>query len=124
MQEGKYVILCVDDDPDVLDWMQVVLGPKGYKVIGAANAEEGLRKFKSTQPDLIILDLMMEEIDSGTSLVKELKVSGNKAPVFLLSSAGDDLAVTTDFSALGLDGVFQKPLDPDLLLKVLKEKLG
>ncbi|HQH28928.1 MAG TPA: response regulator [Oligoflexia bacterium] len=123
MRDGKYVVFCVDDDPDVLSFMQLVLEANGYIVEGAGSAEEGKKKFKEINPDLVIVDLMMEEIDSGTGFVKDLKAMGAKVPVYMLSAAGDQLNLITDYAALGLDGVFQKPINPDNLLKVLKAKL-
>jgi len=123
MKDGKYVILCVDDDQDVLDALRLVLEKSGYAVVGARTAEVGLQRYKECQPDLIIADLMMEEVDAGTSLVKELKVAGNTAPVYMLSSVGDNLNVSIDYTSLGLAGVFQKPIDNQQLLNVLRTKL-
>jgi DNA-binding response OmpR family regulator len=124
MEGGKHVILCVDDDPDILEYLKVVLEASGYTVRTAGSAEEGMRRFREVHPDALIVDLMMEEIDSGTGLVTELKAAGNQAPVFMLSSAGDGLSRMVDTSSLGLAGVFQKPLDSDVLLPLLKAKLG
>ena len=73
--------------------------------------------------DLLILDLMMEEVDAGTGMVKELKLLGNQAPIFLLSSVGDNLSMTADYSSMGLAGVFQKPVDRVQLLNVLRMAL-
>ena len=123
MKNGKYVILCVDDDQDLLDAMRMVLEKNGYAMVEARSAELGLQKFKSEQPDLIIVDLMMEEVDAGTALVKELKAAGNTKPVYMLSSVGDNLNGSIDCSSLGLAGVFQKPIDNQQLLNVLKTKL-
>jgi DNA-binding response OmpR family regulator len=124
MKDGKHVILYIDDDQDFLDTVRVILETNGYLMEEAASAEEGLRVYKKTQPDLVIVDLMMEEVDSGTNFVKELKLLGNEAPIYMLSSAGDQLSMVTDYSDLGLDGVFQKPIRPETLLSTLKEKLG
>ncbi len=123
MQDGKHVILCIDDDDDILFFLQTVLGAKGYRVLTAGTAEEGLRLFKSASPDFLIVDLMMEEVDAGTRLVKELKLLGNTAPIYMLSSVGDNLSMMTDYSALGLAGVLQKPVDEQRLLTILKAKL-
>lgn len=123
MQDGKHVILCVDDDQDLLDAMRLVLEKNGYVMVEARSAELGLRKYKEANPDLIIVDLMMEEVDAGTSLVKELKAAGNTKPVYMLSSVGDNLNVTIDYAELGLAGVFQKPINNQQLLTVLKTKL-
>lgn len=124
MQDGKHVILCIDDDDDILFFLRTVLEAKGYKVLTAGTAEEGLRLFKSTTPDFLIVDLMMEEVDAGTRLVKELKLLGNTAPIFMLSSVGDNLSMTADYTSLGLSGVLQKPVDEQQLLTILKAKLG
>jgi DNA-binding response OmpR family regulator len=123
MRNGKHVILCIDDDRDFLDTLRLVLETSGYLMEEADSAETGLKQYKETKPDLIIVDLMMEEIDSGTHFVKELRLLGNTAPVYMLSSAGDQLFMVTDYTDLGLDGVFQKPIQPNILLSTLREKL-
>jgi DNA-binding response OmpR family regulator len=123
MKNGKYVILCIDDDQDFLDTIRLVLETSGYLMEEAISAEMGLKKYKETKPDLIIVDLMMEEIDSGTRFVKELRLLANTAPVYLLSSTGDQFFMAIDYTELGLDGVFQKPIQPDILLSTLREKL-
>jgi len=123
MQDGKHVILVVDDDPDVRDVIGLVLAKHGYVVVGAENAQQGLQRFRETNPDLIIIDLMMEEVDSGTHLVKELQALGNEAPVYLLSSVGDGLSMTVNHSDLGVTGILQKPLLPSTLLSLVRAKL-
>ena len=124
MQDGKHVILCVDDDADVRTYMEAILPAAGYVCVTACSAEEGLKASRECEPDLIIVDLMMEEVDAGTNFVKEVRAGGHKTPVYMLSSVGDNLSMVTDYSSLGLDGVFQKPLQKDRLLAVIKTKLG
>jgi CheY-like chemotaxis protein len=123
MQDGKYVILAIDDDPDFLDAIRLVLESSGYTMAQAKSAEEGLKVYKKTKPDLILVDLMMEEIDAGTNFAKELKLLGNKSPVYLLSAAGDGMTDNLDYAQFGFAGVFQKPIKNDRLLSVLKAKL-
>ena len=124
MKDGKHVILYVDDDQDYLDTVRVILESNGYLMVEAHSAETGLKAYKSSRPDLVIVDLMMEEVDSGTSLIKELRLLGNRAPIYMLSSAGDQLNMVTSYADLGLNGVFQKPIDPQTLLGTLREKLA
>ena len=124
MADGKHLILVVDDDPDVLDTLRLVLEGHGYEMIGACSAEEGLRQFNTSKPDLIIVDLMMEEVDSGTSIVKELRLRGNTAPVYMLSSVGDALHGNIAYAELGLSGIFQKPIDRATLTATLAAQLG
>ena len=123
MRHCKHVILYIDDDQDFLDSVRAILEAHGYIMEEAISAEAGIRKYKEAKPDLIIVDLMMEEIDSGTHFVRELRLLGNTAPVYMLSSAGDQLFMATDYADLGLAGVFQKPIQPDILLSTLRETL-
>ncbi len=124
MRDNKYVVLCVDDDPDFLETTTIFLEANDYLVQTASSAEEGLKVYKKVNPDLVIVDLMMEEVDSGTTMARELKFSGNKAPVFMLSSVGDQLNMNMNFSELGLRGVFQKPIDIKHVLSTIRTALG
>ncbi|MFI5339490.1 MAG: response regulator [Candidatus Methylomirabilales bacterium] len=124
MRDGKHVILIVDDDPDVRDVISLVLTRHGYVASVAENARQGLQKYKEVNPDLIIVDLMMEEVDSGAHLARELQTLGNEAPIYLLSSVGDGLSMTVNYSDLGVAGVLQKPLLPITLLSLVRTKLS
>jgi CheY-like chemotaxis protein len=124
MKDGKHVILCVDDDQDFLDSMKMIIEGADYIFEMAGSAQEGLQRLAETNPDLIIVDLMMEEVDAGATFVRDLKARGGDAPIFMLSSVGDALHGSTDTAQLGLAGVFQKPINPQTLLGTLKRKLG
>ena len=124
MADKKHRILYVDDDQDFLDAMRVMLEAAGYEMTEASSAEDGLRLFKRDRPDLVIVDLMMEEVDSGTSFVKELRLVGGDIPILMVSSVGDNLSMTADYAELGLDGLFQKPVDARTLTTLLEAKLG
>ena len=123
MQDGKHVILCIDDDDDIRFCLKKVIEANGYVFLGASSGEQGLSTYKANEVDLVIVDLMMEEVDAGTNFVKELKALGNKIPVYMLSSVGDNLAITVDYNELGLSGVMQKPINNDNLLAILSAKL-
>jgi DNA-binding response OmpR family regulator len=120
MDREKPVILYIDDDQDYLDSIRVILEANDFEMAEARSAEEGVTVFKHVQPDVVIVDLMMEEVDSGTSFVKELMALGSHVPIYMLSSVGDNLSMTTDYTSLGLAGVFQKPIDPETLVSVLR----
>ena len=123
MAREKPLILNVDDDQDYLDTVRVILESNGYEMLEARTAEEGIRVYKEHKPDLVIVDLMMEEVDSGTSFVKEIRAAGNDVPIYLLSSVGDQFNLSTDYAQLGLAGIFQKPINEKTLLRVLETKL-
>jgi len=123
MEQGRHLILVVDDDADIRDAMRVILEHLGYRVRVASSAEEGLAAFRAERPDFIFVDLLMEEVDSGVRLAKEYQRLGNRAPVYVLSSVGDSLSASIDVGELGLEGVLQKPIDSRTLLTLLREKL-
>lgn len=123
MEAKKPLILCVDDDPDILLFLETVLEAEGYEVACAGSAEEAERMYRDRRPDALIVDMMMEEVDAGTALVKDLQAEGNRSPVFMLSSVGDSLSYTVQEEALGLAGIFQKPLQKGPFLSVLRMKL-
>jgi DNA-binding response OmpR family regulator len=124
MADAQKTVLCIDDDPDIRMFLKTVLEANDFVMLEAGTAEEGLRVYRENEVDCIIVDLMMEEIDAGTSFVKELRAMGNTAPILMLSAVGDDLAMEADYSDLGFAGIFQKPVDPDHLIAVLNAKLG
>jgi DNA-binding response OmpR family regulator len=86
-------------------------------------AEDGLRKYKDIKPDVVIVDLMMEEVDAGITFVRDIKALVPTPPIYMLSSIGDNLNSNADYSQLGLNGVLQKPVNPKTLLKTLDTKL-
>jgi DNA-binding response OmpR family regulator len=113
----------VDDDRDFLDSLKLIIEGGGYKAATASSGEEGLKKYKEVKPALVIVDLMMEEIDSGVHLVRDIRALGSAPPIYMLSSVGDNLNTNADFSQLGLTGVLQKPVDPDKLIATLRAQL-
>lgn len=124
MSQEPYKILTIDDDPDILEALRTLLEANGYEVVEAASAEEGLKALKAAEPDLVIVDLMMEEVDAGTSFVTKMRaLGGKKIPIYMLSSVGDELNKSVPYEALGLSGVFQKPIQPQRLLQVLEQAL-
>ena len=123
MREGKHVVLYVEDDADYQDMVREILEAADFEMVAASSAEEGIRAWDSEKPDLVIVDLMMEEVDAGTSLITDLRARGCDVPIYMLSSVGDDLAMSMDYGALGLAGVFQKPIDGRSLVTILKARL-
>ncbi|MCL7971788.1 MAG: response regulator [marine benthic group bacterium] len=124
MREGKHVVLYVEDDADYQDMVREILEAADFEMVAASSAEEGIRAWEDHKPDLVIVDLMMEEVDAGTSLITDLRARGCDVPIYMLSSVGDDLALSTDYSALGLAGVFQKPINGTVLTTILKSRLS
>ncbi|MFO7974291.1 MAG: hydrogenase maturation protease [Candidatus Hydrogenedentota bacterium] len=121
--DSKKTILTIDDDPDIRATLRIVLEAEGFSVGEASNGEEGWKAIERVKPDAILIDLMMESVDSGSAVAQKLKESGYQGPVYMLSSAGDTVRYNLDARELGLAGIFQKPIDPKTLVATLKAKL-
>ena len=70
---AKAKILCIEDDLDMIDYLKLILGKAGYEVIGAEGGRLGLEAMRREQPDLILLDLMMPEMDGADVLLHKKK---------------------------------------------------
>jgi CheY-like chemotaxis protein len=83
----KAKILCIEDDPDMIDYIQLILGKAGYEVIGANGGAEGLKLMRQEKPDLILLDLMMPEMDGAEVLLhKKEDAATRNIPVIALTA--------------------------------------
>jgi two-component system phosphate regulon response regulator PhoB len=84
---SEHKILVVDDEPDVLRMLEVVLGRHGHDVVAASSGMEGLVLAASERPDLVLLDIMMEGMD-GWEVLKLLKLDERtrEIPVVILSA--------------------------------------
>ena len=105
-------ILVIDDDPDILDAVSIVLKSEKYIVVTAMDGQEGIEKFKSEKPDLVLCDMMMERIDAGAKVAEAIRKENKDVPIYLLSSIGSVTDINIDINNKGFNGVLQKPLDP------------
>jgi CheY-like chemotaxis protein len=129
MSEQKK-ILVVDDDIDLLEQVAMVLKSEGYKVIQAQGQKEGEEALLSTVPDLAVLDLMMENMDSGFVLCHHVKRLFPETPVILLTAVkantGLDFNPGSDEAAswVKADLVMDKPVRPEQLKREVKRLLN
>ena len=120
--KGK--ILIVDDDPDILDALTVILEAKDYQVITARDGIEGLANLKAEKPDLLILDLLMPKMD-GFAVCKELQdprwSKFRDIPILILTSVREEASRRRYELETGLeldvDDYVEKPIAPDVLLE-------
>ncbi|MFC1914502.1 response regulator transcription factor [Chloroflexota bacterium] len=116
-------ILVVDDDPDILDAVTMILESQGYTVVTAHDGLEGLVNLKAESPDLMILDLMMPKLD-GFGVCKELQdprwSKYKDVPILMLTSVREEASRRRYELETGLelevDDYVEKPMSPDVLL--------
>jgi CheY-like chemotaxis protein len=133
MEEAK--ILIVDDDPDIVEALKMTLEANHYKVYTAANGTEGLRQVKAVDPDLIILDVMMDTITEGFQVSYQLRnpdpkseyVKYSQIPILMLTAIVErkhmKFSTKADGDFLPVDDFVEKPIRPQVLLEKVKKLL-
>ncbi len=114
-------ILVIDDDPDFRTFCRTILETEGYSVLTAATGEAGIAMAEKDKPDLIILDLMMERIDSGYSVAKRL---GPAIPIIMSSSATNESDMMFDPKHLPIRAMLNKPVNAKALIDKVRDILN
>jgi two-component system, OmpR family, KDP operon response regulator KdpE len=113
-------ILIIDDEESTLQLLTILLELRGYEVITAARAEDGLRTAYRTHPDLVLLDIMMPEMDGWTVCHKLRELSD--VPIIFLSARSEIRDVVKGLE-LGADDYVIKPYDNDELIARIRAHL-
>ncbi len=119
-------ILIVDDDIDIIEANKVILEAAGHEVISAMNKAEGMQAALNEKPDLMILDVMMDEPDDGFALAQDLRIKGVQTPIIMLTSVGrvTGMDFGIDEELLPVNEFIQKPVDPAVLQAKVKGLVG
>jgi DNA-binding response OmpR family regulator len=118
-------IVLVDDDPDIQESVRMVLENAGYEFMGAMNAENGMMLIEEGNPDLVILDVMMEQPDDGFFMAQELRSKGVRIPIIMLTSISSvtGMKYTRDNEMIQVDEFVEKPIAPAYLLGKIRNLL-
>ncbi|MGQ9799250.1 MAG: response regulator transcription factor [Ignavibacterium sp.] len=118
-------IAIIDDDPDILDASILILQSKGYDIITATNPDDGYKIIKEQNPDLIILDVMMNEPDDGFFLAQKLRREKIETPIIMCTSVSKTLGL--EFAAgemIPVDEFVEKPISPETLIDKVEKLLA
>jgi CheY-like chemotaxis protein len=125
-------ILIIDDDPDFTLANQAILEAAGHEVVTAADGKEGLEKVKSEDPDLVILDIMMDSIYEGFSVTTTLRstpeyMDYRDIPILMVSAVkkitGERFTIPAEAQVAEGDVFLDKPFTADVLLSNVKKLL-
>ena len=129
----KKKILIVDDEPDIVSYLEMVLQDQGYETATAWNGNEAMEAVKRDRPDLVTLDITMPEA-SGTRFYKEIRLDPDlsKIPVIIVTAVtglgGDKYAYEKFISNRHLvpapEAYFPKPIDREAFVEAVKELLA
>jgi len=125
-----YKILLVDDDSDFLEPLKFFLTSNGFLVEMATSPEEGMEKVKQTNPDLVVLDIMMPKDYEGFEVAKYIRenLRLESLPILMLSNIHNvkkpHYRFAPDKDFLPVDVFIDKPVEFDVLIDTLNKLLG
>lgn len=119
------LIAIIDDDPDILDASSIVLKSKGYDIVTASNTTDAYNIVKEKKPNLIILDVMMDEPDDGFYLAQKFRREGITTPILMYTSVSK--AIGLEFGKnemVPVDDFVEKPISPEELVNKVQALLN
>jgi two-component system response regulator VicR len=121
---AKAKILCIEDDPQMIELVKLILETRGYEVVGAEGGQQGLDLMRSGKPDLILLDLMMPELDGGDVFhqMKE-EVELRDIPVIVVTAKAAPIDKVLWMNVAKVDDYVTKPFGPSELLASVERVL-
>jgi CheY-like chemotaxis protein len=124
----KVRVLLVDDDPDFVEANSIVLEASGFEVLSAPSGADGLRRVAEDKPDLVVLDVMMENTDEGFAVAREIRNRlKSSVPIIMLTSVGKvtgyDFKPEEHPDFFPVDAWLEKPVPPTLLVSKIRELL-
>jgi CheY-like chemotaxis protein len=122
--KGK-TILIVDDDPDHINILRTILERNGFRVLSAVNGRDGLSKLETVQPDCVILDIMIPDVD-GLEICRTIKSNPatSSIPVYIMSSMPENIRAKFGITELPGDAFAQKPVQPSEIIKEINRLLS
>ncbi len=118
-------ILCIENEPQMIDLIKLILETNGYDVIGAEGGQQGLEMMRSEKPDLILLDLMMPEMDGGDVFhhMKE-EVELRDTPVIVVTAKAAPIDKVLWINVAKVDDYVTKPFGPRDLVESVERVLA
>lgn len=117
-------IICVEDEPDMIDLIRLILSRRGFEVKGAAGGVEGLNLIRQEPPDLVLLDLMMPDMD-GWEVYHQLKAdeATKHIPVIVVTARAQSIDRLLGLRIAKVDDYITKPFSPQDLMNSVEKVL-
>ena len=129
MAKGKTNVVCIEDEPEMIELIRLILGRRGFELTGAMGGREGLDAVRRVKPDLVLLDLMMPDMD-GWDVYQQMKADDDlkDIPVIIVTAKAQSIDKVLGLHIAKVDDYVTKPFGPQELLqsveKVLAPKLN
>ena len=110
-------ILCIEDEPEMIDLIRLILGRRGFEVRGAGGGMEGIKMIRQEHPDLVLLDLMMPDMD-GWEVYQQMKAdeTTRTIPVIVVTAKAQSIDKVLGLHIAKVDDYIAKPFSPQELL--------
>lgn len=117
-------VVCVEDEPEMIDLVRLILSREGFEVIGASGGVKGLQAIEDLQPHLVLLDLMMPDMD-GWEVYQRMKSnpSTSHIPVIVVTARAQSIDKVLGLHIAKVDDYITKPFGPNELLKSVERVL-
>ena len=118
-------VVCVEDEPEMIDLIKLILSRKGFEVLGANGGEKGLKLIRENLPDLVLLDLMMPEMD-GWQVYQQLKADENTKdiPVIVITAKAQNIDKVLGLHIAKVDDYIPKPFSLQELIDRVEDVLS
>ena len=118
-------VVCIEDEPEMIDLVRLILGRKGFTVIGANGGVEGFETVRRETPDLVLLDLMMPDMD-GWEVYQQMKADPElkDIPVVVVTAKAQSIDKVLGLHIAKVDDYITKPFGPQELLESVEKILG
>ncbi len=125
MNETAKRVICVEDEPEMIDLFRLILNRRGFEVIGADGGREGLEAIRQHKPDLVLLDLMMPDMD-GWEVYQQLKAdqATRDIPVIVVTAKAQSIDKVLGLHIAKVDDYISKPFSPQELLDSVEKVLS
>jgi Response regulators consisting of a CheY-like receiver domain and a winged-helix DNA-binding domain len=125
MSEQRKKIVCIEDEPEMIDLVRLILGRRGFELIGAVGGREGLETVRQVKPDLVLLDLMMPDMD-GWEIYQHMKADEElrNIPVIIVTAKAQSIDKVLGLHIAKVDDYITKPFGPQELIDSVNRALG
>jgi DNA-binding response OmpR family regulator len=125
MTDTPKKIVCIEDEPEMIDLVKLILSRYGFEVIGAGGGRSGLEAIRKHKPDLVLLDLMMPDMD-GWEVYQQMKADSEmkEIPVVVVTAKAQSIDKVLGLHIAKVDDYITKPFGPDDLRNSIERVLG
>ncbi len=125
MSRERKKVICIEDEPEMIDLVRLILEKRGFELIGAVGGREGLETVRQVKPDLVLLDLMMPDMD-GWEVYQQMKADEElrDIPVIIVTAKAQSIDKVLGLHIAKVDDYITKPFSPQELLESISRVLG